>query len=293
MRRPSTGFTLIEVLVVVAIIALLISVLLPSLSAARANGRRSVCASNLHQAGVAMLMYMGQSKDYVPRGGNVQRYFSNGDIDWTIVLLRQVSGTSRGLFSLATAAGTGSAMFNGKSYEQRGIKLNELLWRAYQKIQVFHCPEREKDTGSGESVSYIVNAYNPLARTAGGGGFSDTSVATRVTIWKAPSRVVYLADLEKNSVSSAIRSAYEVSGTGVGDLSYFDAFDVGHLPSAMPAARRVARAMHLKRFTTSLFVDGHVESISSLPQGGEAEFAMTANDAYSKRWQRLFGIEIP
>jgi type II secretory pathway pseudopilin PulG len=65
--------TLIEVLVVVAIIALLVAILLPSLSSARASGRRSVCASNLRQAGLAMLMYMNQYQDRVPRGGNVQR----------------------------------------------------------------------------------------------------------------------------------------------------------------------------------------------------------------------------
>ncbi len=58
------AFTLIEVLVVVAIIALLIAILLPSLSKARKQARRSVCGSNLHQIGAALVMYRETYKAY-------------------------------------------------------------------------------------------------------------------------------------------------------------------------------------------------------------------------------------
>ncbi len=60
------GFTLIEVLVVVAIIALLIAILLPSLAASREQGRRAVCLSNLHQLGVAMSLYATDFKQLLP-----------------------------------------------------------------------------------------------------------------------------------------------------------------------------------------------------------------------------------
>ena len=43
------GFTLVELLVVVAVITILISILLPSLSQAREQGKRTVCLSNMHQ----------------------------------------------------------------------------------------------------------------------------------------------------------------------------------------------------------------------------------------------------
>lgn len=62
-RRPS-GFTLIEVLVVVAIIALLISILFPALRLAREQSRATVCLSNLKQQGVALSTY---SADYARR----------------------------------------------------------------------------------------------------------------------------------------------------------------------------------------------------------------------------------
>jgi type II secretory pathway pseudopilin PulG len=57
---------LIELLVVVAIIALLISILLPSLNKARENARRSVCMANLHHLGLAMKTYLHDYNDVLP-----------------------------------------------------------------------------------------------------------------------------------------------------------------------------------------------------------------------------------
>ena len=57
------GFTLIEVLVVVAIIALLISILLPSLAAARDQTKRTVCVSNLSQLGKATAGYLSCNRN--------------------------------------------------------------------------------------------------------------------------------------------------------------------------------------------------------------------------------------
>ncbi|MBN2448078.1 MAG: type II secretion system protein [Phycisphaerae bacterium] len=64
-RRPR-GFTLIELLVVIAIIALLVSILLPSLSNARAQARKTVCASNLRQVGVGIYNYWTEADGRVP-----------------------------------------------------------------------------------------------------------------------------------------------------------------------------------------------------------------------------------
>jgi prepilin-type N-terminal cleavage/methylation domain-containing protein/prepilin-type processing-associated H-X9-DG protein len=65
-RRPVKGFTLIEVLVVVAIIALLISILLPSLSRAREQARMTVCMNSMRTCGQAMVLYAHSNQDSYP-----------------------------------------------------------------------------------------------------------------------------------------------------------------------------------------------------------------------------------
>ncbi len=70
LRNRRTGaFTLIEVLVVVAIIALLVSILIPSLIRARDQSKRVLCTSNFHQQLLGMSSYAADYKGYMPWRG--------------------------------------------------------------------------------------------------------------------------------------------------------------------------------------------------------------------------------
>lgn len=65
-RRSHLAFTLIELLVVVAIIALLISILLPSLNQAREQARATKCGANLHSVGQAVHSHLAESRWFPP-----------------------------------------------------------------------------------------------------------------------------------------------------------------------------------------------------------------------------------
>ena len=60
------GFSLVELLVVVSIIAALVAILLPALSKARQHAQKIVCASNLRQMGNALLIYVGENRQHLP-----------------------------------------------------------------------------------------------------------------------------------------------------------------------------------------------------------------------------------
>lgn len=88
----SVGFTLVELLVVIAIVGALVAILLPAVQAARESSRRSSCQNNLKQVGLAILNFESQRNKFPP-GKKWSRPRTDPltfDYSWSSILLDYV-----------------------------------------------------------------------------------------------------------------------------------------------------------------------------------------------------------
>lgn len=93
-QSSNGNFTLIELLVVIAIIAILASMLLPALNKAREVARKSSCANNLKQLGMAMFSYIDDSRTLLPPNEFYSSSTKNNNQVWSYVMQTYWGGKS-------------------------------------------------------------------------------------------------------------------------------------------------------------------------------------------------------
>jgi prepilin-type N-terminal cleavage/methylation domain-containing protein len=124
-KQHRNGFTLVELLVVIGIIALLLGILLPTLSRAREAANRIKCASQLRQIGQFAAMYAGSYNNFLPLGYiSYDTYAPGNSVIWYLQKSNNVNGP----------VGLGYLFSSGI------IKSNAEFTR-----QIWYCPSMPKD----------------------------------------------------------------------------------------------------------------------------------------------------
>lgn len=172
------GFTLVELLVVIAIIAVLMALLMPALEKAREQAKRVICLNNLHQLTLGWIMYAGDNDGRIVNGAPLGR---EGFADpGTGEHANEVPWIGR-----AWAGGYANGVKLTADQQKDAIKLGA-LWPYVEMLKVYRCP-----TGlAGEYCTYAaMDGANGLSR----GAIVDVHWMKNISAYRKPhSRIIFI-----------------------------------------------------------------------------------------------------
>lgn len=236
------AITLVELLVVVAVVGILAALLIPAFSKARESGRTTVCRSNLRQLSFALLSYAPDYRDTLPWPGGIRR---NLEPDWVW------GGQSLEEISLSSAWKTPGFGFHPESGSIYPYIMNERRQRSdrtdVRLRQVYRCPSSGK-LGAALRVNYSLNGwFDPGVKGVGPAGVSLDRVQN-------PSRKVAFVNEDPKTMLNA---AFHPGGTEANGVF----------------------VMHDGRVIFS-FLDGHVENLRDR-QARSAQLYPLANELFA------------
>lgn len=153
--RKVTSFTLIELLIVIAIIAILAAMLLPAFAKARAMAKRITCISQLKQQGLGITMYMNDWKGIPPH----------------LRTVNAVSGDFRAIMCNTDPVGLGVVAYHGYLGSPSGIPL-----RGIARHKIFDCPLKTLPSNSFDAPYSASNGSPYIDYAYMRDSYTDSSV---------------------------------------------------------------------------------------------------------------------
>ena len=251
----SAGFTLVELLVVIGIIALLISILLPAMGAARRSSRTVKCMAALREIGTGYQMYAIEHKGYWPvavhAAGNTQFPLVGGvtEMRWPDLIAKYI--TDKGV---------------DKYDDITKVRQNSVLWGCPEWAKALENPE--VTAGDKLRPGYGMNYYplsNTLYKSLAYILLSSGNNAGRyfkATEWLKPTDRALIGDSVTHimNMPSAISSTSTWYPLSASEASIDPTFYVDGSRHAPPGTSR--KKQYVTPYMNMLFCDGHVATIS-------------------------------